>query len=267
MEARGEPEKGADLLKAFASRSLPAAMERARLLEVIGRRDEAGEIAAGIVRGYRAAGAYTSREKVAIGDAARARGDFQGAARMYELAYTDSVGYVEARVRLMLLFRDKSQSQLAGDELVVLGNIAPRHPDVLLAAARLAALGTDLARAEGAARAVLAVRPEDPGATSVLARVAMISSAPAGCLDAVAPASGAQPHGPRSQGVPRGGLLCDRGLLRLPSRGESPARPGSRLPGRVPRSGAHPRAVEAQRRSGPPSTGACWCTIRKAGIR
>ena len=187
LEARGKPGDGAELLKPLAARSLPAAMERARLLEVIGRRDEAGEIAAGIVKGYKAADAYTSREKVAIGDAARARGDFQGAARMYELAYTDSADYVEARVRLMLLFRDKSQAQLAGDELEALGKIAPRHPDVLLAAARLAALGTDLARAEHAAQAVLAVRAEDPGAASVLARVAMMSERPQDALALLRP--------------------------------------------------------------------------------
>ncbi len=187
LEARGKPEDGVELLKPLAVRSLPAAMERARLLEVIGRRDEAAEIAAGIVKAYKAADAYTVREKVAIGDAARARGDFRGAARMYELAYTDSADYVEARVCLMLLFRDKSQSQLAGDELAALGRVAPRHPDVLLAAARLAALGTDLTRAENAAKAVLAVRPGDPGAASVLARVAMASERPQDALALLAP--------------------------------------------------------------------------------
>ncbi len=171
LEAVGRPADGAELLKDAAAGSYPAAVERARLLAVTGKHEAAESILSDVVHAYSPSEAYDPRELLAFGRAAAARGDYQGAARVMQVAYEDSTDYLEARIALATLFQEKYQARLAGDELAAAGKIAPRHPDVLLCAARLAVLNQQLSRADEGARQVLAIRPGDAGASAVLARI------------------------------------------------------------------------------------------------
>ncbi len=175
LEARGRPGDGAELLAGEAGTSYPAAVERARLLTVIGRRDDADAIMSRVVQAYDPNAIYSPPDLLAFGRAAVARGDYQGGSHMMQVAFADSNGFVEARLALGYLFQEKYQAKLAGDELTGAATVAPGHPDVALAGARLNLLNNGLDRAEELAHRVLAARPGDPGATAVLARVALLA--------------------------------------------------------------------------------------------
>ncbi len=155
-----------------------AAVERARLLTVLGRRDEAESLYREVMRSYDPNDDYRAAQLTAVADAARAMGAFQDAARVYELAYRAEPGYLPARLGLADLFQDKDQSQLADTELKAAFQIAPRHPDVLVTAARLGLRDNQMRRAEAAARSAVVLRPGDPSATAILAHLECVSERP-----------------------------------------------------------------------------------------
>lgn len=173
--AEGRPEEA---LATLGSMTDPGALaERASILTVLGRRDEATRVW-GRLLDLAGSRVESPRHRVALGHAARATGRYQQAARLYETAYRDSLDYVEARLSLAYLFREKHQATLAGEELGAAASIAPAHPDVFLAAARLNLLGNSLSRAQAATEEVLALRPRDTGSLKVQAWLALIADNP-----------------------------------------------------------------------------------------
>ncbi len=182
LEHQGRVEEAITLLAPSAGRSFPAAAAQARLLQRLGRREDAAVIHAALVEADRPGATLSPQDRAALADAASATGDFQRAANLYELAYQDSVDYLDARIALTYLFQEKYQAQLAAEELNQAGQLSPYHPDLQLARAELLMLNNQLRRAEDSAESVLEIR-EDADARVVLARLANVADRPASALE------------------------------------------------------------------------------------
>ncbi len=183
MAGSGRLEEAVRLLEPASS--WEARVERARFLGRLGQHDLAGEITVQALKAYRPARKYSARELLAFARAAEDQGDFEGAARLFETAYRDSLEFIEARIALAYLFQSKYQDNLAQEELVELQRLAPRHPDVNLAIAHVSMESGRLSAAEPAALKVLAVREHDPRANGILAFLALASSQPDAALEQV----------------------------------------------------------------------------------
>ncbi len=193
LAARGRPGDGAQLLAAVAGASWPAAVERAQLLTVTGKRDEASEVMQGVLDAYDPSRSYDPGDLTALGRAAAYRGAYQDASRMLQTAIKDSTGFLPARIALADLFQSRYQSKLAGDEVQAAGQIAPHDPEVLLLAARFAADNHQFTRADEAAREVLSFRPGDASALAVRAQVALVADDAAGARAFLEPVLAADP--------------------------------------------------------------------------
>jgi len=194
LTARGRSAEGIELLRLVQENSMPAAAELGLELQIQGKLDEAGAVFSSIVKRYGAAQDYTPEELLAAGIAARERGDYQGAVRVFEMSYTDSLDFVPGRLALARLFYDKHEAELAGNELNDARKVAPNHPDVVLALAELAAMNKQLAQAEAVAERVDALRPGDPGARRVLARLDLIAGETDSARDRLKPVLAANPE-------------------------------------------------------------------------
>ena len=190
---QGEILQALEILDPILKRSLAARAEAARLETVLGHRDLADTLMAAIRDGYNRKLNRSPQDHVAAGEAARFQGEFEIAARLFETAYRDSAGFLDARLRLGYLFREKYQANLASEEVVAATRLAPNHPDVHLARAWLALQNTQMALAEEEARRVLGVRGQDPQARSILAMLALIADDPDEALEWIEKVSKTRP--------------------------------------------------------------------------
>lgn len=178
LESRGKPEEGAALLAPISETSLAAAVERSHLLDVTGDQEGARAQMQTASDLYRKMAGPPAMDRY-YGAIARAYlGNFEGASMLLQNTVADSTGFLEARLALASLFREKYQASLAGDELTEAHRLFPQHPDVHLVWADLAYQGTKLFQAEVEAKRVLQIRPEDPEARVILGRLALISDRP-----------------------------------------------------------------------------------------
>ena len=170
----GRPAEGAERLAAL-TRSLPAQAERGRILFAMGRRDEAKSVFTDIRKSSRSSSAEDIWSQA---HAAWATGAFEQASQWFEQAYRESLDYMDARLDLARLFQEKYQEVLAQEELTEARKLAPRHPDVALAAAQIGLDAGRLSQAEQESKNVLSIRAHDAGASAVLATLSLIADAP-----------------------------------------------------------------------------------------
>lgn len=194
LSARGEDAEGIRVLDAVPEPGLYLLAEKAFLHHRNGNREEAARIMTEVTRRFGAVPGATPRQEAAAARARHYLGDFEEASRLYQGASRDSADYLEARVELAYLFREKYQANLADEELRDARRLSPEHPDVHLLAARLAYQGANLALAEVEARRTLDIRPGDAQARVLLSHLALIGEQPEAAREWIAPALEANPR-------------------------------------------------------------------------
>lgn len=175
LEEMGRVEDAAELLRPNMNRDVVIKAELARLLTRLGRNHEASPLYSEVMAAYDPNVQQHPWDLLAFGDAAKARSDFKGAARVYELSYTDSLEFIPGRLALSKLFHEKYQSGLSNEELKDARKLAPNHPDVVLALAELSVRSRRYTQAEEVAKQVLKFRPEDTGSRRILAQLDLIA--------------------------------------------------------------------------------------------
>jgi len=185
LAATGRPTEALTVLEPFLDRSLPASALSGELLLVVGQPEESRRRMQAVVDGFDA-GSASPRQTYAAARAAESLASYQRAVDLYQLAVRDSVQYIEPRLRLAALFFAKDQNQLAQEALGEANKLARLHPDVEVGWARISMLNMQLLTAEKLARDALEIRPGDPGASVVLARLALIAQDPDQALSLLA---------------------------------------------------------------------------------
>lgn len=188
LAARGDVEGGIRVLEdAAAPATLSLLTERALLHGKEADRAGAKRIMEEVAKAYGALATPTPRQRVAGARAERYLGHYEEAARLYQVACRDSADYLDARIELAYLFREKYQANLAQEELRDAQRLFPDHPDVHLLTAWLSYQGTNLAQAEAEAKRTLDLRPDDPQARVLLCRLSLIAEQPKAARDWLAP--------------------------------------------------------------------------------